>query len=94
MPDRTGVNELTGGTGVQDWLVEPGEPVSWWLQAETASSGVLGDVSAHSIDLAQYRWGQLVSRACAATDFADGLQTVQTSRGSAAAEGGWEGVSG
>jgi predicted dehydrogenase len=43
---------------LQDWLVDPEFPLVWRLQAEKAGSGALGDLGAHSIDLAQYLTGQ------------------------------------
>ena len=43
---------------LQDWIVDPDFPLVWRLQAEKAGSGALGDLGAHSIDLAQYLTGQ------------------------------------
>jgi predicted dehydrogenase len=42
---------------LQDWLADPEAPLTWRLQAEQAGSGVLGDLGAHAIDLAQYLTG-------------------------------------
>ncbi|GAA0306368.1 Gfo/Idh/MocA family protein [Halarchaeum salinum] len=39
---------------LQDWLVDPNAPWSWRLDADSAGSGVLGDLGAHSIDLVQF----------------------------------------
>jgi predicted dehydrogenase len=39
---------------LQDWLVDPSAPWSWRNSAEIAGSGALGDLGAHSIDLAQF----------------------------------------
>ncbi|MCQ6270708.1 Gfo/Idh/MocA family oxidoreductase [Pseudarthrobacter sp. R1] len=41
----------------QDWLVDPEMPLAWRLQKEHAGSGALGDIGAHSIDLAQFVTG-------------------------------------
>ena len=43
---------------LQDWIVDPDFPLVWRLQADRAGSGALGDLGAHSIDLAQYLTGQ------------------------------------
>ena len=47
---------------LQDWLVDPGAPWSWRNSAEIAGSGALGDLGAHSIDLAQYLVGEELTR--------------------------------
>jgi predicted dehydrogenase len=46
---------------LQDWIVDPEFPLVWRLQAEKAGSGALGDLGAHSIDLAQYLTGQRIT---------------------------------
>ena len=43
---------------LQDWIVDAEIPLVWRLQAEKAGSGALGDLGAHSIDLAQYLAGE------------------------------------
>ncbi|MGW9402860.1 Gfo/Idh/MocA family protein [Arthrobacter sp. NPDC055585] len=43
---------------LQDWLVDPDAPLSWRLEQDKAGSGVLGDLGAHIIDLAQYVTGR------------------------------------
>ncbi|MFF7934391.1 Gfo/Idh/MocA family oxidoreductase [Streptomyces sp. NPDC007940] len=45
---------------LQDWLVDPEFPLTWRLQREHAGSGVLGDLGAHIIDLAQYLAGEVL----------------------------------
>ncbi|MBA2946562.1 Gfo/Idh/MocA family protein [Streptomyces himalayensis] len=45
-------------TYLQDWLVDPGFPLTWRLQREVAGSGALGDLGAHIVDLAQYLAGE------------------------------------
>ena len=37
---------------LQDWIVDPGFPLVWRLDATQAGSGALGDLGAHIIDLA------------------------------------------
>ena len=46
---------------LQDWLVDPAFPLTWWLQRERAGSGALGDLGAHIVDLAQYLTGELIT---------------------------------
>jgi predicted dehydrogenase len=47
---------------LQDWLTDPQFPLVWRLRQESAGSGALGDLGAHSIDLAQYLTGQRIER--------------------------------
>ena len=47
---------------LQDWLVDPAAPWSWRNDAAVAGSGALGDLGAHSIDLARYLTGQEIER--------------------------------
>ena len=47
---------------LQDWLVDPQAPWSWRNSAEIAGSGALGDLGAHSIDLAQFLLGEDITR--------------------------------
>ncbi len=45
------------GRYMQDWLVDPEAPWSWRNSAEMAGSGALGDLGAHTIDLARFLVG-------------------------------------
>ena len=45
-------------TYLQDWLVDPGFPLTWRLKREHAGSGALGDLGAHIVDLAQFLTGE------------------------------------
>jgi len=47
---------------LQDWLVDPESPWSWRLDEEMAGSGSLGDLGAHSLDLAQFLLGEDIAR--------------------------------
>ncbi|WP_324662107.1 Gfo/Idh/MocA family protein [Haloarcula sediminis] len=47
------------GQYLQDWLVDPEAPWSWRNDAEMAGSGALGDLGAHTIDLARYLVGDI-----------------------------------
>ncbi|WP_144926903.1 Gfo/Idh/MocA family protein [Halorubrum salsamenti] len=49
-------------TYLQDWLVDPQSPWSWRNSEEMAGSGALGDLGAHSIDLAQFLLGDRIER--------------------------------
>jgi predicted dehydrogenase len=51
------------GTYMQDWLVDPDEPWSWRNDAELAGSGALGDLGAHTVDLARFLVGEQVGEA-------------------------------
>jgi predicted dehydrogenase len=45
------------GSYLQDWLLDPETPWSWRNAAELAGSGALGDLGAHTIDLARFLVG-------------------------------------
>lgn len=47
------------GVYLQDWIADPSFPLVWRLRAEEAGSGALGDIGAHSVDLARYLVGEL-----------------------------------
>ncbi|AQL44910.1 oxidoreductase (plasmid) [Halorientalis sp. IM1011] len=47
------------GRYLQDWLVDPTAPWSWRLDADLAGSGALGDLGAHTLDLARYFVGDV-----------------------------------
>ncbi len=44
---------------LQDWIVDPEFPLVWRLDKEVAGSGALGDLGAHSIDLARWLVGEI-----------------------------------
>lgn len=47
------------GRYLQDWLVDPEAPWAWRLDEEMAGSGALGDLGAHTIDLARFLVGEI-----------------------------------
>ena len=47
------------GTYLQDWIADPKFPLVWRLDAKKAGSGALGDIAAHSIDLARFLVGEM-----------------------------------
>ena len=44
---------------LQDWIIDPDFPLVWRLDKSIAGSGPLGDLAAHSIDLAHYLVGDI-----------------------------------
>ena len=52
---------------LQDWLIDPKFPLAWRLKRELAGSGVLGDLNAHSIDLARFLTGLEITEVCGTT---------------------------
>jgi predicted dehydrogenase len=49
------------GSYLQDWLADPDAPWSWRNDEEMAGSGALGDLGAHTFDLARYLVGDIES---------------------------------
>ena len=47
------------GRYLQDWLVDPEAPWSWRNDEEMAGSGALGDLGAHTVDLARFLVGDV-----------------------------------
>jgi len=45
------------GRYLQDWLVDPDAPWTWRMDADSAGSGALGDLGAHTVDLARFLVG-------------------------------------
>ncbi|MFB7368665.1 Gfo/Idh/MocA family protein [Streptomyces sp. NPDC056222] len=66
--DRLGALRHVRVTYLQDWLVDPGFPLTWRLEREHAGSGALGDLGAHAVDLAQYLAGELLVGVSALTE--------------------------
>jgi predicted dehydrogenase len=58
---RVGTLRHVRAVYLQDWLVDPGAPVTWRMQADRAGSGALGDLGAHIVDLAQYLAGDAIT---------------------------------
>ncbi|HHX41177.1 MAG TPA: Gfo/Idh/MocA family oxidoreductase [Armatimonadetes bacterium] len=46
---------------LQDWIVDPEFPLVWRLNKAEAGSGALGDLAAHSIDLAHFLVGDIAA---------------------------------
>jgi predicted dehydrogenase len=44
---------------LQDWIVDPAFPMVWRLDKKQAGSGSLGDIAAHSIDMARFLVGDI-----------------------------------
>ncbi|WP_410767045.1 Gfo/Idh/MocA family protein [Haloferax sp. DFSO60] len=47
------------GRYLQDWLVDPEAPWAWRMEKEYAGSGALGDLGAHTVDLARFLVGNV-----------------------------------
>jgi predicted dehydrogenase len=43
---------------LQDWIIDPNFPLVWRLNKEVCGSGALGDLAAHSLDLARFLVGE------------------------------------
>ena len=53
---------------LQEWLVDPGFPLTWRLQRDRAGSGALGDIGAHIVDAVQYVLDDHLAGVCALTE--------------------------
>ena len=53
---------------LQDWLIDPRFPLAWRLRREAAASGALGDLNAHSIDMARFLTGLEITEVCGVTE--------------------------
>jgi predicted dehydrogenase len=47
------------GVYLQDWIVDPEFPFVWRLDKEIAGSGPLGDLAAHTVDIARFLVGDI-----------------------------------
>ncbi|MDR1291985.1 MAG: Gfo/Idh/MocA family oxidoreductase [Clostridiales Family XIII bacterium] len=47
------------GTYLQDWIIDPGFPLTWHFKKESAGGGPLYDLNSHSVDLARYLVGEI-----------------------------------
>jgi predicted dehydrogenase len=57
------------GAYQQDWIVDPGFPLTWQLQKETARAGPHWDLNSHSVDLARFLVGEIESVSCLTANF-------------------------
>ena len=80
------------GTYLQDWVLDPEFPLVWRMKKELAGSGALGDIAAHSLDLAQYLVGPVTDVVGTLTTFIKERPVEQQSTGGAglSAAGGQE----
>ncbi|WP_107656857.1 Gfo/Idh/MocA family protein [Nocardia suismassiliense] len=53
---------------LQDWLADPGAPLTWRLDRRRAGSGALGDIGAHIIDATQFVTGETLTGVSALLD--------------------------
>ncbi|QIN83507.1 gfo/Idh/MocA family oxidoreductase [Rubrobacter tropicus] len=56
---RLGTIRHWRSTYLQDFIMDPQFPLIWRLQKELAGSGALGDIAAHSVDLARFLVGDV-----------------------------------
>ncbi len=56
--DELGEIRHVRGRYLQDWLVDPDAPWAWRMDADLAGSGALGDLGAHTVDLARFLVGE------------------------------------
>jgi predicted dehydrogenase len=54
---------------LQDWIMDPNFPLVWRLQKDAAGAGALGDLGAHSIDLARMLVGEITEISGLTTTF-------------------------
>jgi predicted dehydrogenase len=47
------------GVYLQDWIIDPDFPLVWRLNGDIAGSGPLGDLAAHTIDIAHFLMGEI-----------------------------------
>ena len=65
---------------LQDWLVDPGVPLSWRLRKDVAGSGALGDIGAHAVDLAQFVTGLTLASVSGTLDTIIGERPLEGGR--------------
>jgi predicted dehydrogenase len=58
---RLGEIRQTRAVYLQDWLSDPGAPMTWRLDKGHAGSGSLGDLGAHIVDMTQFITGETVT---------------------------------
>jgi predicted dehydrogenase len=57
------------GAYQQDWIVDPGFPLTWQLRKEIAGTGPHADLNSHSVDLARFLVGEIKTVSCLMTNF-------------------------
>ncbi|MFW5934539.1 MAG: Gfo/Idh/MocA family protein [Halolamina sp.] len=65
------------GRYLQDWLVDPDASASWRTDAERAGSGALGDLGAHTVDLARFLVGDIERVSGQTTTYVDGRPAAE-----------------
>jgi predicted dehydrogenase len=89
MIDEGAVGEIFHfrGAYLQDWIVDPEFPLVWRLQKHLAGSGALGDLVAHSVDLALYLVGPVSSVSAAVETFIKERPLLEEATGGLRARG-------
>lgn len=75
---------------LQDWIIDPQFPLVWRLDASVAGSGSLGDLCAHSIDLANWLVGDIDEVSSNLTTFVKKRPKLAATTGGLSAKGGSE----
>jgi predicted dehydrogenase len=75
---------------LQDWIMDPNFPLVWRLQKDVAGAGTLGDLGAHSIDLARMLVGEITSVTGLTETFIKQRPTLAGTTGGLGAAGGSE----
>jgi predicted dehydrogenase len=73
---------------LQDWIIDPDFPLVWRLQKDIAGSGSLGDLAAHSIDLANWLVGDIDEVSSNLTTFIKKRPKLAETTGGLSAKGG------
>ncbi len=55
---RLGEIRHVRATYLQDWVMDPEFPLTWRMKKEITGTGALGDIGAHSLDLARFLVGE------------------------------------
>ena len=85
---RLGTIRHWRATYLQDFIMDPGFPLIWRLKKELAGSGALGDVGAHSVDLAQFLVGPVSEVVGMTETFVKERPLEETSAGGGLSAGG------
>ncbi len=75
---------------LQDWIIDPEFPLVWRLDKTVAGSGSLGDLAAHSIDLALWLVGDIEEVSSNLTTFVKERPKLAGTTGGLSAKGGNE----
>jgi predicted dehydrogenase len=75
---------------LQDWIIDPSFPLVWRLDKSVAGSGSLGDLAAHSIDIANWLVGDVAEVSSNLTTFVKRRPKLAATTGGLSARGSAE----